>query len=123
MPADRRRTAQVLGNLLANASRYAPEATTVTVSAESREGFVRVTVRDEGPGIPADEQARLFTRFFRSREVRDQAGGLGLGLSICRAIVQAQGGEIRIDSEVGHGTSVHFTLPKARHLSEEAEAS
>ncbi len=121
--ADARRTGQVLANLLANASKYAPEATTVTVSARSREGFVRVTVRDEGPGIPPDEQGRLFQRFFRSREVRDQAGGLGLGLSICRAIVQAQGGEIAIESEVGRGTSVHFTLPKARHLAEEAEAS
>ena len=121
--ADPRRTAQVLANLLANASRYSPEATTVRVSAASREGFVRVTVTDEGPGIPDDEQARLFQRFFRSREVRDQAGGLGLGLSICRAIVQAQGGEIGIESEAGHGTSVHFTLPKARHLTEEAEAS
>ncbi len=121
--ADARRTAQVLANLLANASRYAPEASVVTVSAESRDGFVRVTVRDEGPGIPADEQGRLFQRFFRSRQVRDQAGGLGLGLSICRAIIQAQGGEIGIESEVGHGTSVHFTLPKARHLTEEAEAN
>jgi len=81
---------------------------------------VRVTVRDEGPGIPADEQARLFQRFFRSREVRDQAGGLGLGLSICRAIVHAQGGDIGIESAPGRGTSVHFTLPKARHLVEEA---
>lgn len=121
--ADPRRTAQVFGNLLANASRYAAERTAVRVSAESREGFVRVTVADEGPGIPADEQARLFQRFFRSREVRNQAGGLGLGLSICRAIVQAQGGEITIDSEVGRGTSVHFTLPKARYLAEEAESA
>ena len=94
--------------------------TKVFVATSTKDGYVRVTVRDEGPGIPADEQARLFQRFFRSREVRDQAGGLGLGLSICRAIVHAQGGEIGIDSAVGHGTSVHFTLPKARHVVEEA---
>jgi signal transduction histidine kinase len=120
--ADPRRTAQVLANLIANASKYAPEASRVTVSAGSREGFVRVTVADEGPGIPEDEQARLFQRFFRSREVRDQAGGLGLGLTICRAIVHAQGGDISVESAPGRGTSVHFTLPKARHLSEEAGA-
>lgn len=118
--ADPRRTGQVLANLLANASKYAPEATKVFVATSTKDGYVRVTVRDEGPGIPADEQARLFQRFFRSREVRDQAGGLGLGLSICRAIVHAQGGEIGIDSAVGRGTSVHFTLPKARHVVEEA---
>lgn len=121
--ADPRRTSQVLANLIANASRYAPEATTVTVATEGRDGFVEVSVADEGPGIPADEQPRLFQRFFRAREVREQAGGLGLGLSICRAIVVAHGGDIRVDSEVGRGTSVHFTLPKARQLAEEADAS
>ena len=120
--ADPRRTGQVLANLIANASKYSPEATKVFVETSVREGYVRVTVRDEGPGIPADEQARLFQRFFRSREVRDQAGGLGLGLSICRAIVHAQGGDINIESEVGRGTSVHFTMPKARHVVEEAGA-
>lgn len=120
--ADPRRTAQVFANLIANAGRYSPEGTTITVSAEPRDGFVRVTVTDEGPGIPTDEQARLFQRFFRSREVRDQAGGLGLGLTICRAIVRAQGGDITIESAPGAGTSVHFTLPKARQLTEEAGA-
>lgn len=118
--ADARRTGQVLANLVGNASKYAPEGSTITVTSEAREGYVRVAVTDEGPGIPEDEQARLFQRFFRSREVRDQAGGLGLGLSICRAIVRAQGGEIGIQSAPGRGTSVHFTLPKARHLTEDA---
>ena len=119
--ADPRRTTQIFANLIANASKYAPEATRITVSSGGRDGYVRVTVADEGPGIPEDEQARLFQRFFRSREVRDQAGGLGLGLSICRAIVHAQGGDIGIESAPGRGTSVHFTLPKARQLTEEAE--
>ncbi len=118
--ADARRTGQVLANLIGNASKYAPEGSTVTVSSTARDGFVRVAVTDEGPGIPEDEQARLFQRFFRSREVREQAGGLGLGLSICRAIVRAQGGEIGITSKPGSGTSVHFTLPKARQLVEDA---
>ncbi|HKW78512.1 MAG TPA: HAMP domain-containing sensor histidine kinase [Candidatus Limnocylindria bacterium] len=120
--ADPRRTSQVLANILANASKYSPEATAVTVSTQARDGFVRVTVRDEGPGIPLDEQPRLFQRFFRSRVVRDEAGGLGLGLTICRAIVHAHGGDISIESAPGRGTSVHFTLPKARQLTEEAGA-
>ena len=119
--ADERRTTQVFANLISNASKYAPEGTHVTVSAKSVDGYVRITVADEGPGIPLDEQNRLFQRFFRSRTVREQAGGLGLGLSICRAIVHAQGGDISIESTPGRGTSVHFTLPKARHLAEEAE--
>jgi signal transduction histidine kinase len=118
--ADPRRTAQVLANLLANASKYSPDSTTMTVSARGADGYVRVTVRDEGPGIPLDEQPRLFQRFYRSRLVREAAGGLGLGLTICRAIVQAQGGDIGIESAPGEGTSVHFTIPKARELAEEA---
>ena len=121
--ADERRTTQVLANLIGNASKYAPEGTPITVRAEDTDGFVRVTIRDEGQGIPLDEQGRLFQRFFRSRTVRGQTGGLGLGLAICRAIVQAQGGNITIESAPGQGTSVHFTLPKARHLAEEAQDS
>lgn len=120
--ADARRTTQVLANLLANASKYSPEETRITVSATLTSGFVRVTVSDAGPGIPLDEQPRLFQRFFRSREVREAAGGLGLGLSICRAIVHAQGGDIELESTPGKGTSVHFTLPKAREMTEEATA-
>ena len=96
--ADPRRTTQVFANLITNASKYAPEGTPVTIRAVTAGGFVRVTVADKGPGIPADEQARLFQRFFRSRNVREQAGGLGLGLSICRAIIHAQGGDISIES-------------------------
>lgn len=118
--ADQRRTTQVFSNLIANASKYSPEGTTVRVASLTDGGYVRVTVSDEGPGIPLDEQPRLFQRFFRARDVREAAGGLGLGLTICRAIVRAQGGDIGIDSTPGNGTSVHFTLPKARGLAEEA---
>jgi signal transduction histidine kinase len=121
--ADPRRTTQVFANLITNASKYAPERTSVTVRSATVDGFVRVTVADQGPGIPADEQKRLFRRFFRSRDVREAVGGLGLGLSICRAIIHAQGGEISIESAPERGTSVHFTLPKARHLAEEAQIS
>lgn len=114
--ADPRRTTQVFSNLLVNASKYSPEGTTVCIRARSQDGYVRISVIDEGPGIPVAEQPRLFQRFFRAREVRDAAGGLGLGLTICRAIVRAQGGDIEIESEPGRGTSVHFTLPRARGL-------
>ena len=121
--ADPRRTAQVLSNLIANASKYAPENTRITLGSRAIAGSIEVTVSDEGPGIPVDEQSRLFQPFFRSREVREAAGGVGLGLTICRAIVQAQGGDIRIESEPQKGTSVHFTIPKARELAEEAKTA
>ena len=111
---------RILANLLDNAAKYSPAGSQITVSLDAGEDTVVLAVADEGLGIPADEQNRLFQRFFRSRQVREQAGGLGLGLAICRAIVHAQGGDIAIESEPGRGTSVHFTLPKARHLAEEA---
>ncbi len=117
--ADPRRTTQILANLLSNASKYAPERTGITVSAEPADGFVRVGVRDEGPGIDETERARVFDRFYRSRIGRDQAGGIGLGLAICRAIAEAQGGAIGIAAAPGHGALVHFTVPRARPDAEE----
>lgn len=120
--ADPRRTAQVLANLIANASKYSPESTSIGVSTRGLGGTVEVVVRDEGPGIGDDERARLFQPFYRTRSAREAAGGVGLGLTICRAIVLAQGGDIRIESQRGRGTSVHFTIPKARELAEEANA-
>jgi signal transduction histidine kinase len=117
---DPRRTGQVFANLLGNAGKYGTERSDITLRTESSAGFVKVTVHNDGPTIPPDELARLFQRFFRSRTVRGEAGGLGLGLTICRAIVQAQGGEIGVDSAPDRGTSVHFTLPKARELAQEA---
>jgi signal transduction histidine kinase len=117
---DPRRTGQVFANLLGNAGKYGTERSEITLRTETSAGFVKVTVHNDGPAIPPDELARLFQRFFRSRTVRGEAGGLGLGLTICRAIVQAQGGEIGVDSAPDRGTSVHFTLPKARELAQEA---
>jgi len=117
---DPRRTGQVLANLLGNAGKYGTERSEIALRAESSAGFVKVTIHNDGPAIPPDELARLFQRFFRSRNVRSEMGGLGLGLTICRAIVQAQGGEIGVDSAPDRGTSVHFTLPKARELAQEA---
>lgn len=112
--ADPRRTTQVLANLLSNASKYAPERTSIQVAAEGTDGFVRVSVRDEGPGIDAAERARVFDRFYRSRIARTGASGIGLGLAICRTIVEAQGGTIAIADSDGRGTLVHFTVPRAR---------
>jgi two-component system sensor histidine kinase KdpD len=117
--ADPRRTAQVLANLIANASKYSPEGTDIGVESADADGYVRVSVRDEGPGIALDERERVFDRFYRSRITSDGASGIGLGLAICRAIVEAQGGHIGIDDAQGGGALVHFTIPRPRIEEEE----
>lgn len=111
--ADRRYVRQVLTNLLSNASRYAPRATPVTLSAERVDGEVRIAVQDRGPGIAPDQVSGLFERFYRIR--RDSAEpGIGLGLAISKGIVEAHGGRIGVDTEPGRGTTVWFTLPVAQ---------
>lgn len=119
--ADPRRTTQVLANLLSNASKYAPERSRIDIAAQPVDGFTRLAVRDRGPGIPQEERARVFDRFYRSRTVRDRAGGIGLGLAICHAIVEAQGGRIGIETPDEGGTVVHFTVPRARATATQEE--
>lgn len=109
--ADRRYARQVLTNLLANASKYSPEQSAIRVVVSSQGSMVRISVIDQGPGIPLENQAGLFERFYRVRADND-APGVGLGLAIAKGIVEAHGGSIGIDSELGMGTSVWFTLPK-----------
>jgi len=122
--ADRRRIAQVLGNLLTNALRHTPSGGRVTLSAAvppplaggARGGMLRVTVTDTGPGIPPEDLPYIFERFWRGEKSRSRAGGgAGLGLAIAKHLVQAHGGEIGVESpsEVGEGTTFYFTLPLA----------
>jgi signal transduction histidine kinase len=110
--ADRRYARQVLSNLLANASKYSPEQSEIRVVACAAATMVRITVEDQGPGIPFEQQTGLFERFYRIRNESD-APGVGLGLAIAKGIVEAHGGSIGIDSAVGSGTRVWFTLPSA----------
>jgi len=116
--ADRRRLAEVLQNLLDNAVQYTPSGGRITVSASSDGEEVEFTVSDTGIGIPKVDQPRIFERFYsvdvaRSREV----GGTGLGLSIAKHLVEAHGGRIWVESEVGQGSQFHFTVPvfQAQH--------
>ena len=110
--ADARYVRQVLTNLLANASKYSDEGSAIRVIAVPDVNMVRISVVDQGPGIPPEHQAGLFERFYRVRSNAD-VPGVGLGLAIAKGIVEAHGGSIGIDSEVGSGTSVWFTLPRA----------
>jgi signal transduction histidine kinase len=107
---DSTRIAQVLDNLLSNASKYAPGAQ-VTIRGRPDDPFVRVEVVDLGPGIPPEHLPHLFERFYRVPGGNSTVRGTGLGLYICRKIVEAHGGEITAESAPQGGTSFAFTLP------------
>ena len=109
--ADRRRIVQVLGNLLANAARHSPESSVIRMSAVRDGVHVAVSVSDQGRGIPAESLPRLFRKFSRV-ESEEPGGDTGLGLAICKGIVEAHGGRIRAESEgPGLGARFTFTLP------------
>lgn len=112
--ADRGRLDQVLINLLDNAIKYSGAGGVVTVDAVEEGKMVRVSVRDQGIGIPEKDLSRLFERFYRVDEARSrERGGTGLGLSIVKHIVQAHGGSVSVESTQGKGSVFSFTLPKA----------
>lgn len=114
--ADPRSLEQVIRNLLHNAMKYSPSGTQIDVSAEHDEStdMVTIAVRDYGIGIDATEVPHVFERFRRSSTVESQRiPGMGLGLYLCRELVEAHGGRIWIESPTGGGTCVRFTLPIA----------
>ncbi|HKW35588.1 MAG TPA: ATP-binding protein [Candidatus Acidoferrum sp.] len=113
--ADRRRLSEVLQNLLDNAVQYTPSGGRITVSASSDGHQVEFTVSDTGIGIPKVDQPRIFERFYRVDVARSrEVGGTGLGLSIAKHLVEAHGGRIWVESEVGQGSQFHFTVPVFR---------
>ncbi len=101
---------QVLANLLDNAAKYTPKGTQITIAAAPDGPFVRVTVDDTGPGLPPGDPERLFEKFQRGTG-EGTIVGAGLGLSICRAVVEAHGGRISAESRPGGGARLTFTLP------------
>ncbi len=109
--ADVEKTTWVLINLLANAIRYSPAGETLAVRAAPAGKFVQVTVQDRGPGIAAEHHERIFQRFAQIPDKAGYAGGSGLGLSIAREFISAQGGRLWVESELGSGSAFHFTLP------------
>ena len=105
---------EVLQNLLDNAIQYTPEGGHVHVSATAAADEAVVTVADTGIGIPLADQERIFERFYRVDAARSrEAGGTGLGLSIAKHIVEAHGGRLWVESEVGHGSKFSFSIPLA----------
>lgn len=112
--ADAERIAQVISNYVTNALKYSPEDRPVEVRLEKADGKARVSVRDEGPGLSRTEQERVWERFYRVEGVVRQRGfgvGMGLGLHICRAIIEQNQGEVGVESVKGEGSTFWFTLP------------
>ena len=108
---DRARLRQVLGNLIENAVKYSPEGGEVHVSASAANGAVRIAVRDAGPGIPGDQQGRIFEKFGRVDVPGASKPGTGLGLFIARSIAEAHGGSLDVSSGAEPGSIFTLTLP------------
>jgi two-component system sensor histidine kinase KdpD len=102
---------QVLTNLIENAAKYTPDGTAITVRASAVAGEVRVEVCDQGPGIPEGMRTRIFEKFVRAIGPERHADGAGLGLAICKGIVEAHGGKIWAENLASGGARFVFTLP------------
>ncbi len=111
--ADRGRLKEVLFNLISNAFKHTPPGGAVTLSVERTEEDARVVVRDSGTGIPSTELPHIFERFYRMKGDEGTVPGTGLGLDICRAIVEAHGGRIGAESAAGKGSRFTISLPLA----------
>lgn len=116
--ADRERIEQVLINIMSNSVKYTPDGGKIDISAvKDGDDKVRITIADNGIGIPSEDVGRIFERFYRVEKSRtSETGGTGLGLAIAREIVIAHGGDITIESELEHGTTVCITLPRITPL-------
>jgi len=110
--ADSQRLRQVIDNLLENAVKYSEEGTEITLRVVSKQEEVLFSVTDQGIGIPPAEMTKVFDRFYRIEErIQQDPGGFGLGLSLCKALVEAHGGRIWVESETGKGSAFYFTIP------------
>ena len=109
--ADEERLQQVLLNLLVNASKFTPERGVITLKAEEKGAELVVEIHDTGPGIPEEQQTRLFQPYYRYLSDREQLHGLGLGLALSKLLVELQGGRIWVISKVGEGSTFGFALP------------
>ena len=111
--ADEIRIRQIMRNLISNAVKYSPSNTDIHISVEKKDKYIEVGIRDRGKGISPEDQDRLFQAFERLQQDSSNKPGLGLGLLVCRRLVEAHGGQIRVDSRVGEGSTFYFSLPVA----------
>jgi two-component system sensor histidine kinase KdpD len=113
---DARRIEDVLKHLLDNAARFTAVGTPIRISAEGAGPFVRVNVADRGPGIATEEQPHIFEKFYRGLLHRESTSGTGMGLAICKVIVEEHGGTISVASSPGKGSAFSFTIPTAESV-------
>jgi signal transduction histidine kinase len=114
--ADVEHIAQVIANYLSNALKFSPDDTPIVLRVEQRGHQARVTVRDHGPGLPAEEHERVWERFYRVPGIHELSGsgiGFGLGLYICREIITQHAGQVGIESAPGKGSTFWYTLDLA----------
>jgi two-component system sensor histidine kinase KdpD len=114
VPMDGERIGEVLTQLLDNAAKYSLPGSPIVISSDVSDRFLVTRVADRGPGIDGFEQALIFDKFYRGRNQRHRVQGTGMGLAICKAIVEAHGGTLGVTSQVGNGSVFHFGLPLAR---------
>lgn len=107
---DKDRVTQIISNLLCNAIKFTPEFGSVSIKAEETDSEIKITVNDTGPGIPKEQESRIFDRFTQLGN-KDRRG-LGLGLYISKTLVESHNGKIGVISKPGHGSTFYFTLPK-----------
>jgi PAS domain S-box-containing protein len=113
---DRNKVAQVISNFIDNAAKYSPKDSTITVNTDIREGLVRLSVADQGIGVPIEQQGKIFERFFRVHSTAENTySGLGLGLYICADIIKRHKGKIGVESSKGNGAVFYFELPVAEN--------
>jgi PAS domain S-box-containing protein len=121
--AERDKVRQVLVNLIENAIKYSPDGGVIEVGVKPDGNLVRFSVRDQGLGIPTEEQARIFEKFYRLDPAMTRGvGGTGLGLYICYELIDRMGGRIWVESEPGEGSTFFFELPRAEPLPSRAHA-
>ena len=109
----------MLVHLIENANLYSPADHPITISAEEKDDFVSFSVADQGPGIGDTELGLIFDKFYRGTDQRYRVQGTGMGLPIAKAIVEAHGGTIGVNSQLGQGSVFSFTLPIARGATEQ----
>jgi signal transduction histidine kinase len=114
LPLDAGKIGQVMENLLSNAVKFSPAGGRITISARGSNEEIQVTVADEGIGMRPEQIKQIFDKFYRVDASTTAVSGFGLGMNIVRSIVEAHGGSIWVESEVGRGTRVHFTLPLSK---------
>jgi len=121
--ADRSSLSEVISNLIDNAIKYSNEGGAIAVSAREKDGFVEVSITDHGIGMPANVVGNLFHKFYRSHRSRETVAGTGIGLYICKAIVESHGGKIGVTSTEGEGSIFSFTVPIYATVADKLQAN